>query len=95
MQSGGTFDIDYTLTDPEDVVLLEGQGERQGDYILTANKVSMRWRMFLNPCGDGDVVDVMLQHSIKQYANTSRSIAFVLCPCQILKGRRVLVLLRE
>jgi hypothetical protein len=42
VQSGGTFDIDYTLTDPEDVVLLEGQGERQGDYILTANKVSMR-----------------------------------------------------
>jgi hypothetical protein len=62
VQSGGTFDIDYTLTDPQDVVVLEGQGERQGDYILTANKVSMRWRMSLNPSGDGDVVDVALQH---------------------------------
>lgn len=39
VQSGGTFEIDYVVMDPDDKVLLEGQNERQGDYIFTANKV--------------------------------------------------------
>ena len=41
MQSGGSFEIDYTVMDPDDKVLLEGSRERQGDYIFTANKVSL------------------------------------------------------
>jgi hypothetical protein len=40
VQSGGSFDIDYTVQDPAQKVLLEGTGERQGDYIFTANSVS-------------------------------------------------------
>lgn len=40
MQSGGNFEIDYVVLDPDDRVILEGQGEKQGDYIFTANKVS-------------------------------------------------------
>lgn len=40
VQSGGNFEIDYTVMDPDDKVLLEGSNERQGDYIFTANKVS-------------------------------------------------------
>jgi hypothetical protein len=41
VQSGGSFDIDFSVTDPDDVSLLEGNNERQGDYIFTANKVSI------------------------------------------------------
>ncbi|KAG5463510.1 MAG: putative endosomal cargo receptor [Olpidium bornovanus] len=39
VQSGGSFDIDYTVSDPKSQVLLSGQKERQGDYVLTANHV--------------------------------------------------------
>ncbi|KIM31338.1 hypothetical protein M408DRAFT_327582 [Serendipita vermifera MAFF 305830] len=39
VQSGGSFDIDFDVKDPRDVVILEGKQERQGDYILTANHV--------------------------------------------------------
>lgn len=42
MQSGGNFDIDYVVMDPNDKVLLDGQSERQGDYIFTANIVKPR-----------------------------------------------------
>ncbi|ORX53579.1 hypothetical protein DM01DRAFT_1322537 [Hesseltinella vesiculosa] len=36
VQSGGAFDIDYKLTDPQDKVILEGERERQGDYVMNA-----------------------------------------------------------
>ena len=39
VQSGGSFDIDFDVKDPKDKVLLDGQRERQGDYVLTANIV--------------------------------------------------------
>jgi hypothetical protein len=39
VQSGGNFEVDFTVMDPDDKVLLEGINERQGDYIFTANKV--------------------------------------------------------
>jgi hypothetical protein len=39
VQSGGNFEVDYTVMDPDDKVLLEGVNERQGDFIFTANKV--------------------------------------------------------
>lgn len=41
VQSGGNFEVDYTVMDPDDKVLLEGINERQGDYIFTANKVRL------------------------------------------------------
>ena len=31
--------VHLPLSDPDDKVLLEGQGEKQGDYIFTANTV--------------------------------------------------------
>lgn len=37
MQSGGSFDIDYEVRDPSNKVILDGQQERQGDFVLTAN----------------------------------------------------------
>ncbi|KAJ6589119.1 emp24/gp25L/p24 family/GOLD-domain-containing protein [Mycena capillaripes] len=39
VQSGGTFDIDFDVKDPNDKIILDGNRERQGDYVLTANTV--------------------------------------------------------
>jgi emp24/gp25L/p24 family/GOLD len=39
VQSGGSFDIDFEVKDPNEKVLLDGQRERQGDYVLTANTI--------------------------------------------------------
>ncbi|KAI0740418.1 emp24/gp25L/p24 family/GOLD-domain-containing protein [Earliella scabrosa] len=39
VQSGGSFDIDFDVKDPNEKVLLDGRRERQGDYVLTANTV--------------------------------------------------------
>ncbi|KAJ7074472.1 emp24/gp25L/p24 family/GOLD-domain-containing protein [Mycena amicta] len=39
VQSGGSFDIDFDVKDPNDKIMLEGQRERQGDYVFTANYV--------------------------------------------------------
>ncbi|KAJ7280381.1 emp24/gp25L/p24 family/GOLD-domain-containing protein [Mycena rebaudengoi] len=39
VQSGGSFDIDFDVKDPNDKIVLDGQRERQGDYVLTANHV--------------------------------------------------------
>ncbi|KAG6879067.1 hypothetical protein C0992_005347 [Termitomyces sp. T32_za158] len=39
VQSGGSFDIDFDIKDPNEKLLLSGERERQGDYVLTANAV--------------------------------------------------------
>ncbi|GMM33126.1 Erp3 protein [Saccharomycopsis crataegensis] len=36
VQSGGSFDIDFKVKDPEDKVLISGEKERQGDWTLKA-----------------------------------------------------------
>jgi len=38
VQSGGSFDIDYIVKDPRDRVILEGEKERQGDFVFTAQE---------------------------------------------------------
>jgi len=37
VQSGGSFDIDWVVTDPTDTIIIDGERERQGDYIFTAH----------------------------------------------------------
>ncbi|KAL1915711.1 uncharacterized protein VTP21DRAFT_6470 [Calcarisporiella thermophila] len=37
VQSGGSFDIDYTVTGPRGNVIINGERERQGDFVFTAN----------------------------------------------------------
>lgn len=37
VQSGGSFDIDFEIKDPNSKILLNGARERQGDYVLTGN----------------------------------------------------------
>jgi len=37
VQSGGSFDVDYTVVGPNEKVILDGSKERQGDFVFTAN----------------------------------------------------------
>ncbi|KAF2269586.1 hypothetical protein CC78DRAFT_529325 [Lojkania enalia] len=39
VQSGGSFDIDYSVVGPNERVVLDGTKERQGDFVFTANEV--------------------------------------------------------
>lgn len=39
MQSGGSFDIDYEVTAPSDKIVLNGEKERQGDFVFVANEL--------------------------------------------------------
>ena len=36
MQSGGSFDVDYSVIGPANKPILSGEKERQGDYVFTA-----------------------------------------------------------
>lgn len=38
VQSGGSFDVDYLVRDQDTRIILEGQKERQGDFVFTANR---------------------------------------------------------
>ena len=48
VQSGGSFDIDYTVKDPRGVTLLQGNKERQGDFVYTVNTVGEHAHCFSN-----------------------------------------------
>ena len=39
MQSGGSFDLDYEVTGPGGKVVLDGEKERQGDFVFTGKEV--------------------------------------------------------
>ncbi|KAF3160894.1 hypothetical protein TWF106_000595 [Orbilia oligospora] len=39
VQAGGSFDVDYTVKAPNDVIVLDGTKERQGDFVFTANEL--------------------------------------------------------
>ncbi|KAF2492117.1 hypothetical protein BU16DRAFT_529483 [Lophium mytilinum] len=39
VQSGGSFDVDYSVVGPSEKVILDGTKERQGDFVFTANDV--------------------------------------------------------
>jgi emp24/gp25L/p24 family/GOLD len=36
VQAGGSFDIDYTVKDQNEKIILDGERERQGDFVFTA-----------------------------------------------------------
>ncbi|KFH46662.1 putative membrane protein-like protein [Hapsidospora chrysogenum ATCC 11550] len=38
VQSGGEFDVDYTVQGPNGKVILQGEKERQGDFVFTAGE---------------------------------------------------------
>ncbi|THC92271.1 hypothetical protein EYZ11_008253 [Aspergillus tanneri] len=39
VQSGGSFDVDYSVVGPGDKVILDGTKERQGDFVFTAQSI--------------------------------------------------------
>ncbi|KAK0635240.1 emp24/gp25L/p24 family/GOLD-domain-containing protein [Bombardia bombarda] len=39
VQSGGSFDVDYEVTGPGGKGIMDGQKERQGDFVFTANEI--------------------------------------------------------
>lgn len=39
VQSGGTFEVDWVVMDPDDKIVIEGEKERQGDFIFTAKQI--------------------------------------------------------
>ncbi|KAK3378291.1 emp24/gp25L/p24 family/GOLD-domain-containing protein [Podospora didyma] len=39
VQSGGSFDVDYEVTGPNGKYIMDGQKERQGDFVFSANEV--------------------------------------------------------
>ncbi|KAI1332088.1 emp24/gp25L/p24 family/GOLD-domain-containing protein [Xylariaceae sp. FL0255] len=39
VQSGGSFDVNYQVTGPSNKIVLEGEKERQGDFVFTAQEV--------------------------------------------------------
>ncbi|WVF68490.1 hypothetical protein IAT40_003257 [Kwoniella sp. CBS 6097] len=64
VQSGGNFEIDYIVMDPDDRVILEGVAEKQGDYIFTANKVGEYSFCFENEAYTADKLldfDIMVE----------------------------------
>lgn len=52
VQSGGNFEISYSVQDPDDKVILEADNERQGDFIFTAKKVGEYSFCFINDATD-------------------------------------------
>ncbi|WVR08080.1 hypothetical protein IAU60_005126 [Kwoniella sp. DSM 27419] len=64
VQSGGNFEIDYIVMDPDDRVILEGVAEKQGDFIFTANKVGEYSFCFENEAYTSDKLldfDIMVE----------------------------------
>lgn len=39
VQSGGSFDVDYSVSAPGGKIVLDGTKERQGDFVFTAQSV--------------------------------------------------------
>jgi emp24/gp25L/p24 family/GOLD len=39
VQSGGSFDIDYSVHGPNDKQIMAGEKERQGDFVFTAQEM--------------------------------------------------------
>jgi hypothetical protein len=39
VQSGGSFDVDYSVVGPGEKVILDGTKERQGDFVFTAQSI--------------------------------------------------------
>lgn len=39
VQTGGSFDVDYSVVGPNEKTIMEGSKERQGDFVFTASDV--------------------------------------------------------
>ncbi|KAJ3304202.1 hypothetical protein HDV03_003055 [Kappamyces sp. JEL0829] len=68
VQNGGNFDVDFDVTDPNVKVILSGQAERQGDFVLTANMVGEYTFCFSNTMSTFQEkfldFDITVQHEV-------------------------------
>ncbi|RSH86555.1 uncharacterized protein EHS24_004824 [Apiotrichum porosum] len=64
VQSGGSFEIDWVVMDPDDKIVVEGDNERQGDFIFTAKKIGEYSFCFANEATATDKLvdfDIMVE----------------------------------
>ena len=64
IQSGGNFEIDWVVMDPFDKEVIEGDNERQGDYIFTAKHIGEYSFCFINEASATDKLidfDIMVE----------------------------------
>ncbi|KAN0078245.1 emp24/gp25L/p24 family/GOLD domain containing protein [Tylopilus felleus] len=73
VQAGGSFDIDFDIKDPNEKLLLDGQRERSGDYILTANTVGEYSFCFENDMST--LTDKLLDFDIMVESEPRREVA--------------------
>ncbi|KAI3647872.1 hypothetical protein MP228_008093 [Amoeboaphelidium protococcarum] len=78
VQSGGQFDIDYRVTTPSGVVMVDGQKERQGDFVFSGSEAGEYSACFSNDMSSytPKLVDFELQvqddqHSLRAELPTS------------------------
>ncbi|KAI8969955.1 emp24/gp25L/p24 family/GOLD-domain-containing protein [Mycotypha africana] len=48
VQQGGSFDVDFDITAPNSKTVLQGEQEKQGDYVFTANQMGEYSFCFFN-----------------------------------------------
>ncbi|KAG5921027.1 hypothetical protein E4U42_006001 [Claviceps africana] len=48
VQAGGSFDIDYIIEGPNNKVIMQGEKERQGDFVFTAQQAGEYSFCFMN-----------------------------------------------
>lgn len=73
VQAGGSFDIDFDIKDPNEKLLLDGQRERSGDYVLTANTVGEYAFCFENDMST--LTDKLLDFDIMVESEPRREVA--------------------
>ncbi|MBW0507689.1 hypothetical protein O181_047404 [Austropuccinia psidii MF-1] len=74
VQSGGSFDIDWSVRDPKDNIIIQGQKDRQGDYIFTAlhdGEYAFCFDNDMSSFSDKDIdFEIVLENEIKLTSST-------------------------
>ncbi|KAG8215804.1 emp24/gp25L/p24 family/GOLD-domain-containing protein [Butyriboletus roseoflavus] len=73
VQAGGSFDIDFDVKDPNEKLLLDGERERSGDYVLTANTIGEYSFCFENDMST--LTDKLLDFDIMVESEPRREVA--------------------
>lgn len=71
VQTGGNFDIDYTVVGPTQKVILEGEKERQGDYVFTATEAGEYRFCFSNDMSTVSEKTVDFEIAVRPTFNTA------------------------
>ncbi len=77
MQAGGSFDVDYEVTGPDERIVLDGNKERQGDFVFTANREG-EYRFCFNN-GMSTFADKFVDFEISVRNFDPFSISFIMC----------------